>query len=334
MPGLPGGTTPATGTFAGATVLTYDANSNAAINGSIVGNQTDFFDLGPVSPGDRIIITVDAAATSALDPTAAVFDNSAELFALNDDVDLGAGLFGSAINDVVSVGDSHYFLAVAKFFLDNTGGDYQGTVRIERGGATPTPPVQTLLLNFAGGNVTIVNEGTFNLPAFDANDIDPAYAGQTLTIKNRIVAVITENFTGTGLVIVSSDTNPSLVPGTFSTLHFGAFSTTKFGVADGVDQGNIDRCDDGIVFTNQFDDPFATQPSVDGIAVAIGNVGAHEAGHLLGLNHVADITALMDNTGTASTLLADQDFKTAPLSPSVFPMGMQNAPAYLARIIP
>ncbi|MFQ5502901.1 MAG: matrixin family metalloprotease, partial [Phycisphaerae bacterium] len=232
------------------------------------------------------------------------------------------------------VGGAHYYLAVAKFFLDNMGGTYQGTVRIERGGTVTTPPIQTLLLNFAGGPLTIVNEGTFNLDPFNAADIDPAYSGATVTIKNRIVEVVRENFSGTGIVIVNSDDNPSLAPGTFSTIHFGAFSATKFGVADGVDQGNRDICDDGIVFTDKFDDPFAAQPSIDGIAVAIGNVAAHEAGHLLGLNHVADITALMDNTGTASTLLADQDFKTAPLSPSVFPTGMQNAPAYLARVIP
>lgn len=335
LPVMPDGKTPGTtGTFAGAQVLTYDAGGNAAISGTIVGNQADFYDLGPVSPGDRIIVTVDAAAGSSLDPTAAIFDANEELFALNDDVDLDAGQFGSAIDDVVAVGGPSYYLAVAKFFLDNVGGPYQGRVRIERGGPVPSPPVQVLLLNFAGGPVTIDSEGSFNLDPFDAADIDPVYAGQTLNIKNRIVEVVKENFTGTGLRIFSSDENPGLTPGTFSIIHFGAFSPTKFGVADGVDQGNQDCCDDGIVFTFNFDDPFAAQPSVNGIGTAIGNVGAHEAGHLLGLNHVADVTALMDNTGTASTLLADQDFKTAPLSPSVFPLGMQNAPALLARVIP
>lgn len=331
---FPGGQAAGGNSFKTAGLLTLDANGNATIVGTITGNDPIIFDLGKVTAGDRIIVSVEAATGSMLDPVIAVFDQNEELFALNDDVDLNAGLLGSAINDVVVAPGDSLFLAIAKFSL-NDGGAYEGTVRIERGSTIPTPAMQSLLLNFAGGTVsTIPSEGTLTLSVFDAADIDPVYAGQTTTIKNRIVQVMQENFSGTGLQIFSSDQNPVLTPGTFSTIHFGSFSTTKFGVSAGVDQGNVDRCDDGIVFTNMFDDPFATQPSVDGIAVAIANVAAHEAGHLLGLNHVGDILALMDNTGTASTLLADQNFKTAPLSPSVFPLGKQNAPAILNRVIP
>jgi hypothetical protein len=320
--------------FKTAALLTLDANGNAAISGNVTGDDPVVFDLGKVTAGDRIIVSVEAAAGSTLDPVLAVFDQNEELFALNDDVDLSAGLLGSAINDIVVAPGDSVFLAIAKFAFDVQGGAFEGTVRIERGSSVPTPPMQTFLLNFAGGSATIESEGTLTLDPFDAADIDSAYAGQTTTIKNRIVQVFKENFSATGAVVFSSDENPSLTPGTFSTIHFGAFSTTKFGVADGVDQGNVDRCDDGIVFTDMFDDPFAVQPTVEGISVAIANVAAHEAGHLLGLNHVADIIALMDNTGTASTLLADQNFKTAPLSPSVFPIGMQNAPAILDRVVP
>ena len=81
-------------------------------------------------------------------------------------------------------------------------------------------------------------------------------------------------------------------------------------------------------------DPVARRPSVDGIAVATGNGASPEAGHLLGLEHVAEVTALMDTTGTASTLLADQEFKVAPLDQSVFPIGEQDAPALLNKVIP
>lgn len=331
---LPGSQGAGGSSFKTAGLLTLDANGNASISGTITGDDPVIFDLGKVTAGDRIIVSVEAAAGSMLDPVIAVFDQGEELFALNDDIDLGAGLLGSAINDVVVAPGDKLFLAISKFSFDVEGGAYKGTVRIERGSTVPTPPVQTFLLNFAGGTVTIQSEGTLTLDPFAAADIDSAYAGQTTTIKNRILEVMKENFSATGVLIFSSDENPSLAPGTFSTIHFGAFSTTKFGVADGVDQGNVDRCDDGIVFTDMFDDPFATRPSVEGIAVAIANVAAHEGGHLLGLNHVADFLALMDNTGTASTLLADQNFKTAPLSPSVFPVGMQNAPAMLDRVVP
>ena len=320
--------------FASAGLITLDANNSVVINDSISGAEVDVFDLGPMAVGDRIKVTVNGATGSVLDPTLAIFDADEEVFAINDDIDLAGGNFNSEIDDFVADAGDHYYVCITKFFAGGQGGAYVATIQITRGGTAPTPPMQFLLLNFAGGPATIQGEGSFNLPAFDAADIDAAYAGQTATIKQTIADTVRENFDGTGIVVVTSDENPMLTAGTFSTLHFGAFSGTKFGVADDVDTGNRNRCDDGIIFTNQFDDPFATQPSVNGIAVAIGNVAAHEAGHLLGLNHVGDVTALMDNTGSASTLLADQDFKTAPLSPSIFPFGSQNDVKLLRRVIP
>lgn len=317
-----------------ATPLDFSHISEINIFGTITGDQSNVYDLGAFAPGDRIIATVNATAGSTLDPTAAIFDANEELIWINDDVDLAANNLNSRIDFVVIEDIDHYYLAIAKFFLDATGGTYSGSVRVERGGQVPVLPVQTLLLNFDGGPVDILSEGNYDLDPFDAADIDAAYADQTAVIKAKIVEVMIENFAGTGLVIVSSDDNPSLTPGTFSVMHFGAFSPTKFGVADSVDVGNIDYCDDGIVFTDSFDTPFAVQPTVEGIGIAIGNVAAHEAGHLLGLNHTSDVTDLMDSTGTASTLLEDQEFKTAPLHVSIFPFGNQNGPRLLERVIP
>ena len=335
-PNMPGGTLPGApgDTFATAAAITLDSNGNAAFNGTITTNKAAVYDLGAVAPGDRIIASVGASTGSALDTTLAIFDAQGELFALNDDVDLSAGMLGSAIDDVVVTASTNFYLAVSKFFFDATGGAYEGTVRIERGGAMPSPAAQTLLLKFDGGTATIESEGTLNVDPFDAADIDAAYAGNTAAIKTKIVEIVREDFLGTGVQVVTTDENPVLTPGTFSTMYFGTFSSTKFGVADNVDQGNRDRCDDGIVFTDNFDDPFAAQPTTAGIGMAIGNVASHEAGHLLGLNHVGDIAALMDSTGTASTLLANQTFKTAPLTEQIFPIGTQNAPAILQRVVP
>lgn len=320
--------------FNSAALLSIADGETLRFSGEITSSEPDIFDLGAVSPGDRIIVEVTAAQSSTLDPVIAIFDENQELFSVSDDIDTDGGNYNSAIDDVVAVASGKCFLAITKFFLDNSGGTYDATIRIERGGQLPTPEMQTLLLNFAGGQATIENEGSFNLDPFDAGDVDDAYAGETTLVKQTIVDTVKENFAAFGIVVVTTDENPSLTPGTFSTIHFGSFSATKFGVADSVDTGNLDRCDDGIIFTVGFDNPFATRPSATGIGVAIGNVAAHEAGHLLGLNHVADIEAIMDNTGTASTLLADQNFKTSPLSPSVFPIGSQNARAMLDRVIP
>ena len=330
-----GGTPPQTvgHNFGTATSLTLDASGSATITGTTSGDQADVYDLGPCEPGDRIIVSIDAAVGSQLDPTTAVFDGSGQLFALNDDEDLAAGLLGSRIDETVWIAGDNYYLAIAKFAFDTTGGSYQGSVQIVGGGAVTQPAVQYLLLDFSGGTVTIASEGTLAVDPFDAGDVDAAYAGRTTEIKAGIVQTVRDGFAGTGLqVITSDDTDPP--PASFSTIYFGAFSATKFGVSESVDQGNRDCCDDGIVFTDNFDKPFAHQPSVSGIAIAIGNVAAHEAGHLLGLSHVADVTALMDSTGTASTLLADQEFKTALLATTIFPIGKQNAPLILQRVVP
>lgn len=335
-PGLPfcPAPEPAGKSFDTARLVRLDWSSSAAIAGTLTDNQPDVYDLGSCQPGDRIIVTITAAAGGSLDPTVALFNGDQHLLSYNDDIDFAAGNYNSGLDEIMSTTGPRHYLAVAKFRYDAQGGAYTGTVRIERGGVFPTPPVQYLLLNFAGGTVTLPGEGTLNLAAFDAADIDAAYAGKTAEIRARIVDIVRRAYVDTGLVVITN--GDPLPPGAcvYSTIYFGGYSGNKFGLAESVDQGNRNRCDDGIVFTDDFDKPFATQPSVTGIGTAIGNVAAHEAGHLLGLNHVADVIDLMDNTGTASTLLVDQVFKTSPLSPAVFPIGLQNGPLMLERVVP
>jgi hypothetical protein len=331
---LPGGSSDKAGEdLASAKRLDLDANDSASISGSLSTAKANVFDLGPCAAGDRLIVTVDPTLGSALDPTTAIFDAAGELVAFNDDADLMSGQIGSYLDEIVWDASDHFYLAISKFYRDTQGGTYEASIQIERGGSVTPPPVQILLLNFAGGSVTIPGEGTIACAAFDAADISAAYTGQTAQIKAKIIETVQQNYRNTGLQVVTSDDAPP-APGTFSTVYFGAYSTDKFGIAEGVDQGNKNRCDDGVVFTDQFDVPFHAQPTVDGIGIAIGNVAAHEAGHLLGLNHVSDVTDLMDTTGSASTLLADQEFKTSALHESVFPFGSQNGPAMLNRVVP
>ncbi len=327
--------TPIGSTLEDATPLPLDADGKAVINGSVSGSKVDVYDLGASNPGDHVIVSVRPAMGSGLDPITAIFDNSGVLFAYNDDADAATGRVDSSIDDFVVAATDHLFLATTHFYFGNNGGAYEGSVQILRNQSTPAPRPQVLLLNFAGGTISIPGEGTFTFGPFDAADIDATYAGNTATIKAKIVTTVKQNFQRFGITIVSTDDPP--VDNTncvVSTMEFGAFSQTKFGISQAVDEANRNRCDDGIVFTDNFDKPFSPKPSVDGIGVAIGNVAAHEAGHLLGLNHVVDVTDLMDNTGSASTLLADQEFKTAPLSPTIFPFGKQDGVALLNRVIP
>jgi hypothetical protein len=309
----------------------------AHITGTITGSKVDVLSLGALEPGDRVIVSVKAATGSTLDPTIALFNSAQEVIALNDDVDLDAGRVDSAFDEIITVAGDPYYLAISKYFFGNETGDYVGDVEIQRAVDVPVPPTQILVLDFNGGSIEIPGDQTYTFGAFNADDIDAEdgddYTGKTFQIKATIIDTVKSNYAGTGLVIQTTD-EPLPPADTFSTVFLGAFSSTKFGVAQEVDQDNRNCCDDGIVFTDDFVKPFSPRPSVNGIAIAIGNVAAHEAGHLLGLNHVADVTALMDTTGSASTLLSDQNFKTAPLSITIFPIGFQNDQTLFDRVIP
>jgi len=329
IPGLPSGGT----SFSTAALLVLNSAGTANISGTITRNRIEVYDLGPCAVGDRIQVTVSASPGSGLDPLAALFNADEELYALNDDLDLDNNRLESVIDQRVRTASVRFFLAVTQSAFGNTTGGYTGQVTITRGAGVSPPAVQYLVLDFAGGSISIPNVGNFNLSAFDAADIDPAYTGRTGVIKAQIVATVRENFEGFGIQVITSD-DPPPPPNCFSTMFFGGFSASAFGMAENVDHDNGDYCDDAIVFTDGFSDPFSSLPTIQGIGIAIGNVAAHEAGHLLGLEHTTDITDLMDTTGSASTLLADQEFKTADLHNSIFPIGKQNGPLLLNEVIP
>lgn len=336
LPGLSslGGTPVAGGSFESAARLRLDENGGIMLRGDIFGTEVDVYDLGPVQAGDHITVLVEATAGSTLDPTTALFDTDGHLMTLNDDADLFAGRLESSIDYVVRTDTPNCFVATGRSYFTPDSGAYQAFITIDRGGTLPQPQHQTLVLHFGGGAVSIPNVGDRTLSPFDAADVDAAYAGMTDQIKAGIIATVRENFVGTHLTVVTSDDPTQPAPGTFSTLYFGGFSRSAFGMSQSVDHENMNICDDGIVFTDRFAEPFASTPTPTGIAIAIANVAAHEAGHLLGLEHVADITALMDTTGTASTLLQDQNFLSTRLDISVFRIGDQDAPALLDLVLP
>jgi len=124
---------------------------------------------------------------------------------------------------------------------------------------------------------------------------------------------------------VTSD-DPPVAEGTMvSTIYFGGFDRSAFGIAEDVDLYNPDRCDDAIIFVETFTPSvFTGVPSASEVGTAIGNVACHEAGHLLGLNHTDDNMDLMDDQSPADAFLEDQEFKRAPLSDDILPLGWQD----------
>jgi hypothetical protein len=59
----------------------------------------------------------------------------------------------------------------------------------------------------------------------------------------------------------------------------------------------------------------------------------HELGHLLGLFHTRGADQLMDDTRSAWDLVGESKLDRAPLAETVFPMGMEDPGAVLARSV-
>jgi len=321
-------------TFAQAIPAEYDEEGVAQLQGSVETNEdVDVYDLGAMQPGDRIAVEV-SAQDSGLDAAIAVFDQNGRLFVENDDRDLSAQLLDPLIDQPIRLASEHYYLGITDSAFGPSTGVYTITVAVTRGGPAPPPEPQVFFLDFDGGTVEIPGEDIAPVGPFDTANIDPAYAGLTEQVQEIIVTRFKEAYDGLDVITVTSDEGEPAAGEAFSRILFGGLDETKFGIAAEVDMLNAVPTDGAIIFTDTYrPDLFGRVLSAEELGTAIGNVAAHEAGHLLGLNHVADVSALMDTTGGPETLLIQQIFKEAPLDDSIFPIGTQDAWLLLQLIL-
>ncbi len=328
-PFVPVDNTPDDGnTLADARQVTWDSPDKSQFTARIDSDSdVDVYDLGELSPGDRLYVDI-TALTPGLDPVAAVFDEREYLHIFNDDRTPDASDLNPLIDEIIRGPRGHYYLAIAPYPERVVTGDYRVDIEITPGVGLPTPEPQIVYLNWAGGqNVRIENVGVFDIAPFDAADLGP-YAGRTEEMKDAIQAVIADRFDGYQLDLRNSDDDP--VPSEpHSTIYFGGEDPSAFAIAEQIDVFDQDHSDDAIVFTDGFRGAFATTPSLQQMATAIGNTAAHEIGHLLGLVHTRDCRGLMDTTCANDVLLATQIFKLSPIDETVFPFGLQNAPELL-----
>lgn len=294
----------------------------------------DVFDIGALQPGDHITVNFDPLA-GRFQPRLAIFDESESLFRSVKDISSRGGTpITRFVDNIVRHSSERYYVAVTNPDELRTIGSYQFEITVTRNSTIPQPQPQIVYLDFDGGTLDISLLGVSTVPAFDAGLISTVYQGTDTTMISGIIATIEENYAAYDLVILTSLDSPSPNSPVVSRLLFGSFSATVFGVSQGVDAYNLNQCDDGIIFTESFTPQvFGFTPNADDVAVAIGNVAAHEIGHLLGLNHVTDATAIMDAASPAPFLLEDQEFKIAPLAEAVFPLGIQDDPTLLDEIL-
>ena len=325
-------------TFTQPVVAVFDDGGTARLQGTVsISGDLDIYHLGAVSVGDRV--RIDAATTgSALDVSIAVFDDVQRLVYNNDDrggpVDR---FFDSYLQWVVRHGGDPYYMVVTHSAFASRHqitGSYSIDIHIDGGFAVPPPVGQVLMLDFDGGTVSSPTLGNVTIEPFDAGSIDSAYARRDYELKAEIRATVEQNFERFGVTVLTSDDPPPARDVEFSTVYFGGFDPMAFGLAEAVDLYNVDYCDDAIIYTESFTSSvFSRLPSLEGMGVAIGNVAAHEAGHLLGLNHVDDDLALMDDRSPADAFLQDQEFKQASLSSDIMPIGTQDAVLLLTETV-
>jgi len=302
------------------------------IRGSIEsGDDVDIYDLGAVTPGDRIVVEMEVDET--LDGAIALFDDSASSVLINDHRNVYLGERKPFIDVVMRYGSDNCYVAVSATPGYRDSGAYTLLATKQTEAQIPPPKANTVLLVFNGAqSVRIGSRPVIDVPPFDAADISDTYDGLTDVIVADIVEHVRNDFDGFDITILST-TEGAAFESDMSRLFFGTYDDALLGVAEGVDEFNGDQQQEAIVFTDTFRAFARIGPSARELAQAMANVSSHEIGHLLGLVHTEDPAGVMDVTASLSELLRDQTFTKSPIYDLVFPVGLQDAVLYLVEAV-
>jgi hypothetical protein len=243
-------------------------------------------------------------------------------------------------------------------------------VRIQRNAGLFSPQTQRVYVNFEGG--TAVAAGGLpatNIPPLRAQDfnqfftVDPSYAdADTEILQQVIMQTIRGIYANFNIEFVGSNESdePPALP--YKTMYVGgtAPGNILLGISDYVNPRNDTQTGTGIAYALTIgalviDNGALVNPPLSGnpaqaltnLGIALGNVAAHECGHMMGLRHTSEPGDLMQSEGTnAGDPTATLSLKVGtpaageqidilePLGvPDVPPIGQQNAPQYLSEVV-
>lgn len=304
------------------------ADEARVIRGRVSGiNDVDVYNLGPVMPGDRVLVTMTAA--ESLSGAIALFDDSEAALLVNDHRNVYLGRAEPFVDVVIQHESEACYVAVSATPGYNSSGDYGLVASREFPVDLPDLRPDVVLLVFEGGfDVRIGGRPSIDVPRFNAADISSDYAGQTDLMVDVIVDRVREDYEGLDVTILSTSEGAWFEPG-MTRVYFGSFDEALLGVAENVDEFNATKSQQAIVFCDTFKAFMRLSPTVSQMGQAVANVASHEIGHLLGMIHTKDPTGLMDVTASLSELLRNQRFNLSPIYSAVFPLGYQDAVQYL-----
>lgn len=299
----------------------------STLSGSITtAGDYQLFELGGGLFGDNWTITDTSAQFGGHSFLVALFDANYEL--LRREVLTSS----RPLEHILRADAQALYLGVTPTY-NGSGGDFRFTISRRGGAAVPAPQLQAVWLNFGGAtDVRVHSRAGISFPAFNATMVGGAYADATAIVKAGIVAAMREDYAAFNVQILSSDDGPP-PEGPYAVLHFGGSDARLLGLADNVDQYNANPWQVAMIYVEGFADFAVMNLTPEEMGQMVGNVASHELGHLLGLYHTRVPADLMDTTGTAWDLAADQAFSVADLERTVFPFGRENCPRRLAETV-
>lgn len=308
-------------------------------------NCRQVMDLGPLNRGDRLFLSLLST------PGFGDYYQTNDAFSVML-LDADQRIAAWYQNDIFFSPDSKLVIGhnSARYYLVVDGG-LSVNLRVLRNSGQFETRQQRVLVNFAGTDraISVGGQRPQFVPPLDASVFNQFFAVspnwgafETQLLKDAIMATLRSRFTGYNVAFFSSDDGPTPAPGDegiappFQTMHVGGDNLFLYGIADYIDPRNDTVTGTGITFAvaigeGTIESPFVLNPVTDvpSLGVAIGQVAAHETGHLLGLRHTqnnpADImTSGFDPTASVGFTISEvSQFEQIYGLPTI---GLQDAP--------